>query len=99
MWRATEKHKYVRAVKSKTKALRHFKVEPVLKIYEEMFISRLNLCVLFVLYYFICFVFIYNSYNTVSLRLISAAFRVHEYISAYDNQKFLRNNSDLQFLW
>ena len=32
MERATEKHKWVRAVKSKLRALRHFKVSPVLKI-------------------------------------------------------------------
>ena len=34
---ATEKHKWVRAVKSKSKALRHFKVDPVLKIKETVY--------------------------------------------------------------
>ena len=43
MLRATEKHKSVRVIKSKPKSLRHFKVDPVLKIYET-FMSRLNLC-------------------------------------------------------
>ena len=32
MQRAIEKHKWVRAVQSKPKALRHFRVDPVLKI-------------------------------------------------------------------
>ena len=36
MKRATEKHKRVRAVKSKLRALRHFKVNPVLKIDETI---------------------------------------------------------------
>ena len=43
--RVTEKHKWVRAVKSKPKALRHFKVDPVLKMM-KLFTSRLNLFVL-----------------------------------------------------
>ena len=43
MLRATEKHKKVRAVKSKPKAVRHFKVDRVLKI-DDTFLSRLNLC-------------------------------------------------------
>ena len=43
MLRATEKHKLVRVLKSKPKTLRHFKVDPILKIYET-FMSRLNLC-------------------------------------------------------
>ena len=34
-----EKHKWVRAVKSKPKVLRHFKVDPVLKIYETVYIK------------------------------------------------------------
>ena len=34
MYRATEKHNKVRAIKSKLKALRHLKVDPVLKIDE-----------------------------------------------------------------
>ena len=42
--RAKEKHTEVRELKSKPKALRHFKVCPVSKI-DETFISRLNLCV------------------------------------------------------
>ena len=37
MYRATEKHKWVRAVKSKPKVLRHFKVDPVLKIDETVY--------------------------------------------------------------
>ena len=37
MNRATEKHKEVRAVKSKPKALRHFKVVPVLKFDETVY--------------------------------------------------------------
>ena len=35
--RATEKHKCVKAVKSKPTALRHFKVDPVLKIDETVY--------------------------------------------------------------
>ena len=35
MLRATEKQKWVRAVKSKPKALQHFKVDPVLNIDEN----------------------------------------------------------------
>ena len=37
MQRATEKHKWVGAVKSKLKALRHFKVDPVLKLDETVY--------------------------------------------------------------
>ena len=37
VYRATEKHKGVRAVKSKPKALRHFKVISVLKIDETVY--------------------------------------------------------------
>ena len=37
MWNATEKHKWVRAVKSKPKALRQFKVDPVLKLDETVY--------------------------------------------------------------
>ena len=36
MLRDTEKHKCVRAVKSKPKALRHFKVDPLLKMDETV---------------------------------------------------------------
>ena len=43
MERSTEKHKGVKAEKSKPKALRHFKVDNILKI-DETSISRLNLC-------------------------------------------------------
>ena len=43
MQRAAEKHKWVKAEKSKPKALQHFKVDNILKI-DETFISRLNLC-------------------------------------------------------
>ena len=43
MKKATEKHKCVRAVKSKPKALRHFKVYPVLKIDENVY-KQGNLC-------------------------------------------------------
>ena len=35
--RATEKYKNTRGVKSKPKALRHFKVDPVLKIDETVY--------------------------------------------------------------
>ena len=35
--RLTEKHNRVKAVKSKPKALRHFKVDPVLKIDETVY--------------------------------------------------------------
>ena len=71
MYRATEKHKWVRAVKSKPKALRHFKVNPVLKtdetVYKEIIhfgvlsvytIGFLNLnihCGHFCFYYLMCF--------------------------------------------
>ena len=41
MLRATEKHKKVRAVKSKPKAVRHFKVDPVLKI-DETFMKQVE---------------------------------------------------------
>ena len=41
--RATEEHKWVRPVKSKPKALRHFKVNPVLE-FMRLFLSWLNLC-------------------------------------------------------
>ena len=37
MKRITEKYKRVRMVKSKPKALQHFKVDPVLKIDETFF--------------------------------------------------------------
>ena len=37
MLRSTGKHKCVRARKSKPKALRHFKVDPVLKIDETVY--------------------------------------------------------------
>ena len=37
MYRATEKQKLVKAVKSKLRASRHFKVNPVLKIDETVF--------------------------------------------------------------
>ena len=43
IYRATEKHKWVRAIKSKAEARRDFKVDPVLKL-RRPFISRLNLC-------------------------------------------------------
>ena len=42
--KGTEKHKWVRAVKSKPKAFRPFKVDLVLKI-DATFFSRLSLCV------------------------------------------------------
>ena len=44
-YRATEKHKWVRAVKSKPKTLRHFKVNPVLKIYETVYKQAESMCV------------------------------------------------------
>ena len=37
MLRATEKHKWVRAVKSKPKALGHYKIDPVIKIDDTFF--------------------------------------------------------------
>ena len=43
LYRATKKHKGVRAVKSKPKALRHIKVNTVLKIDETVY-SRRNPC-------------------------------------------------------
>ena len=43
MLRASKKHKRVRAVKSKPKALRHFKVDPVFKI-DATSHKILNLC-------------------------------------------------------
>ena len=36
MLRATEKQKWDRAVKSNPKVLQHFKVDPVLKMYETV---------------------------------------------------------------
>ena len=39
MKRATEKHKLVNAIKSKPKMLRHFKVDPVLKIDEFFYMQ------------------------------------------------------------
>ena len=56
MLRDTEKHKCVRAVKSKPKALRHFKVDPLLKMDEtvskqsESIPFKTNLFHLFLLY-------------------------------------------------
>ena len=44
MQRATENHKWVRAVKSKPKALRHFKVDPVLKMYETVYKQTESMC-------------------------------------------------------
>ena len=37
MKRTTEKYKRVRMVKSKSKSLQHFKVDPILKIYETIY--------------------------------------------------------------
>ena len=44
MERATEKHKWVRAVKLKRQAFWHFKVNLVLNLMRLFTISRLNLC-------------------------------------------------------
>ena len=42
--RATEKDKWIRAVKSKPKALRQFKVDPVFKIDETVFRQTEYMC-------------------------------------------------------
>ena len=44
MYRATEKFKWIRAVKSKPKALRHFNVDPVLKIDETFYKQPESMC-------------------------------------------------------
>ena len=51
MYRATEKHMCVRAVKSKSKALRHFKVDPVLKIDQTVYKQAKFMCCIILLYY------------------------------------------------
>ena len=38
------KHKWVRAVKSRPEALRHFKVDPVSKIYETVYKHAESMC-------------------------------------------------------
>ena len=45
--RATEKHKCVKAVKSKPTALRHFKVDPVLKIDETVYKQAESMCAMY----------------------------------------------------
>ena len=45
MSRATKKYNYGSAMKSKSKALRYFKVDPVLKIVAAFYI-RLDLCMI-----------------------------------------------------
>ena len=47
MLRATEKHKWFRVVKSKLRVLRHFKVNPVLKIDETVYKQAESMCFLF----------------------------------------------------
>ena len=42
--RATERHKQVRAVKSKHKVLRHLKVDPILKIDESFYKQPESMC-------------------------------------------------------
>ena len=44
MKRTTEKYKRVRMVKSKPKALQHFKVDPVLKIDETFYKQAESMC-------------------------------------------------------
>ena len=44
MWRATEKHKWVRAVKSKPNALWHFKVDSGLKTNETFHLNLYGQC-------------------------------------------------------
>ena len=46
MKRATEKYKRVKMVKSKPKALQHFKVDPVLKIDETFYKQAESMCAL-----------------------------------------------------
>ena len=44
-----KKHEWVRAIKSKPKALWHFKVEPVLKIDETVYKQTESMCTLYCL--------------------------------------------------
>ena len=44
MYRTTEKHKWVRAVELKPKALRHFRVDPVIKMDETFYKQAESLC-------------------------------------------------------